>query len=361
MNILGLDIGGANVKAVNITYIPGRGGISVTGVVREYHPLWLRGIESLKRLLEEIKHEFSLRSGEYYVGVTMTAELSDVFKTKYEGVKTIVEIVEDVYKDSRGVYYVTVDLNLVDYAVAVREYLKVAAANWAATAWLMKYKCSEWDILNAILIDIGSTTTTIIPIVDCDIRVRGYTDPEKLVYGELVYTGILRGNVATLVDRVPYKGYYARVSSERFSLIGDVHLILGHISSEDYTTETANGRGKSLEEAVQRLARVPCADSDTISFEEAVEIARYIYERQVFTVFEALMQIRSWLASQRVKLDKFTVITAGLGEFLAAEASKRAGFKRVVSINDLVGEKIAGVLPSYASALMVLERVSKSE
>uniref|UniRef100_A0A7C1TB33 H4MPT-linked C1 transfer pathway protein n=1 Tax=Thermofilum pendens TaxID=2269 RepID=A0A7C1TB33_THEPE len=361
MNILGLDIGGANVKAVSTTPSANGRGVNLTGVVRRYHPLWLRGVESLKLLLEEIKQEFSLRPEEYYVGVTMTAELSDIFKTKHEGVKTIIEVVDDVYSDAKGVYYVSADMKLVGPPEALRNYLKIAAANWAASAWLLERKCLDWGVRDAVFIDIGSTTTTIIPMVDCSIRVRGYTDPEKLVYGELVYTGVLRGNVAALVDRVPYKGFYARVSSERFSLMGDVHLLLGHISSEDYTTETADGRGTTLEEAMQRIARVPCADSDTISLEEAVEIARYIYEKQVFAVFEALMQVRSWLASQGVKLDKLTAITAGLGEFLAAEASRRAGFKRVVSINELVGEKVASVLPSYASALMVLDKVAGRE
>jgi len=359
VDILGLDVGGANVKAVGITL--NDRGVSVSNVVRRYHPLWLRGIESLKQLLKEIKKEFSLRSGEYYVGVTMTAELSDIFKTKYEGVRTIVEVVEDVYSDSKGVYYVTVDIDLIHSTKAVENYLRVAAANWAATAWLMKYKCYEWGIHDAVLVDIGSTTTTIIPIVDCDVRVRGYTDPEKLTYGELVYTGVLRGNVATLVSSVPYRGFYTRVSSERFSLIGDIHLILGHISSEEYTTETADGRGKSLEEAIQRIARIICADSNIISPKEAVEIARYIYEKQILTVFEALMQVRSWLVSQGVNLEGFTVITAGLGEFLAAEASRRAGFKKIVSINELIGEKVANVLPSYASALMVLSKVVINE
>jgi probable H4MPT-linked C1 transfer pathway protein len=357
MNILGLDIGGANVKAVNTMPTPSGKGVNLTGVVRRYHPLWLRGVESLRLLLKEIKQEFSLKPGEYFVGVTMTAELSDVFKTKHEGVRTIVEVVDDVYGDARGVYYVSADMELVSSPEASRSYLKIAAANWAASAWLLKHKCLEWGVRDALFIDIGSTTTTIIPMVDCSVRVRGYTDPEKLVCGELVYTGVLRGNVAALVDRVPYKGFYARVSSERFSLMGDVHLLLGHISSEEYTTETADGRGTTLEEAVQRIARVPCADSDMVSFEEAVEMARYIYERQVFAVFEALMQVRSWLASQDVRLDEFTAITAGLGEFLAAEASRRAGFRRIVSINELVGEKVASVLPSYASALMVLNRV----
>ncbi|MEM1596201.1 MAG: hydantoinase/oxoprolinase family protein [Desulfurococcaceae archaeon] len=361
MNIAGFDIGGANVKAVNLEVDLNSKKTKVISVVRKYHPLWIRGLESLKNLLMDIKHGFSLVRNEYYVGVSMTAELSDVFRTKYEGVLSIVNLVEEVFEDARGRYYVTTDMKLLNAQRALNEYLKIAASNWAASAWLLENKCREWGTGNALFIDIGSTTTTIIPLVNCNVKVRGYTDPEKLIHGELVYTGVLRGNVATLVDKVPYKGYYARVSSERFALLGDVHLLLGNITSEEYSTETADGRGKSIEEAVQRISRVPCADSNLISFDEALEIARYIYEKQVFAVFDAIMQVRSWLASQGAKLDDFTVITAGLGEFLAREASRRAGFRKIVSIDELVGEKISSVLPSYASALMVLSKVINSE
>ena len=360
MLVLGLDIGGANVKAVYARPTHGYRDVDVLGSYRVYHPIWIRGLESLRQVLMDLKQRFGLEPGGYVVGVTMTAELSDIFRTKFEGVKSIVEVVEDVYSDSQGIYYVTVDMELVKASEAIKNYLRVAAANWAATAWLMRYRCRDWRASNAILIDIGSTTTTIIPMVNCEVRVRGYTDPEKLVYGELVYTGILRTNVAAIVDKVPYKGFFAKVSSERFALTSDAHLVLGHISPEDYTTETADGRGRSVEEAAQRLARVPCADSDILSFEEIVEIARYVYEKQVFQVFEALMQIRSWLASQRVKPNDFTVITAGIGEFLASEAARRAGFNKIVSINSFVGKEIAGVLPSYALTLMVMNKVLRS-
>ena len=287
----------------------------------------------------------------------MTAELSDIFKTKDEGVKTIIDIVEEVYRDAQAIYYVSADMELMDVSKALREPMKIAAANWAASAWLLKCKCVDWDIRNALFIDIGSTTTTITPMVDCEIKVRGFNDPDKLVYGELVYTGVLRGNVATIVNRIPYKGFYANVSSERFALMGDVHLILGYIRSEEYTTETADGRDRTVEDAAQRLARLPCADSNLMNFNEIIEMARYIYEKQVFKIFEAIMQIRSWLASQGIDLNKFTVITAGIGEYLAAEASRRSGFRKIISINELVGSRIASVLPAYASALMVIDKV----
>ncbi|RLG79907.1 MAG: H4MPT-linked C1 transfer pathway protein [Thermoprotei archaeon] len=353
---LGLDIGGANLKAVALSYSDGK--TRIVGSIRRYHPIWIRGIESLKLELENIKRELVDTSSRYAVGVTMTAELSDIFRTKTEGVETITKLVESIYSDATARYYVTVDGSLVEAEKVLLDPIKVAAANWAASGWLLERECSRLNLGNILFIDIGSTTTTIIPIVNCRVRVRGYTDPEKLVYGELVYTGILRGNVATVVDRVPYKGYYARVSSERFALMGDVHLVLGYISNKEYTTETADGRGTSLEEAVARLSRLPCADQNMLGFREIVEIARYIYEKQIERIFDALMQIRSWLVSQNIDLDTFTVVTAGIGEYLAVEACKRAGFTKAISIDEILSAEIAGVLPAYASALMVAEKIS---
>jgi len=92
-----------------------------------------------------------------------------------------------------------------------------------------------------------------------------------------------------------------------------------------------------------------------------VEIARYIYEAQVFKVFEALIQIRSWLASIGADLDSFVIMVAGVGKRLALEASERAGFKQFVDVDDVIGEKISPVLPAYAAALMALNRVAVSE
>lgn len=355
LHIIGLDIGGANIKAVKISF--NDGGASLEKVVRTYFPVWIHGGRSIGRKLVELKHSLNLEPGKYYVGACMTAELSDAFRTKSEGVKVIVEGVEEAFHDSLSNFYVTTEMSLIDSRGAISNYLKVAAANWAATAWLLEEQMPQRGISNAVLIDVGSTTTTIIPLVNGRIAVRGYTDPEKLTYGELVYTGVLRGNVAAIVDKAPYKGFLTRVSSERFALTGDVHLILGYIDSSSYTTETADGRGVSLGEAAERLSRVPCADADIMSMREVIEVARYIYEAQVFKVFEALMQVRTWIASMNVDLNEFTVITAGVGEHLAVEAARRAGFNKFIRVSDLISPQVSSVLPAYASALMALDKV----
>ena len=64
----------------------------------------------------------------------------------------------------------------------------------------------EKRLKNAVFIDIGNTTTTIIPVVNGKIAVRVNTDPEKLVFGEFIYTSVLRTNVCAVIDKVPYKG-----------------------------------------------------------------------------------------------------------------------------------------------------------
>jgi probable H4MPT-linked C1 transfer pathway protein len=353
--VIGFDIGGANIKAVKIS-VDGK-NIVLENLVREYMPIWIRGVKGLKEKLEEIKNRFKVELGKYFVGVCMTAELSDIFYTKSEGVAKIIEVVEEVFKDAVDRFYVNYDFQLVKAEEAKTKPITIAAANWAASAWFLERILPSHGLANAIFIDIGSTTTTIIPIVKGRVAVRGKTDPEKLLYGELVYVGTLRTDVASLIDRAPYKGFYVGICREKFSLVGDVHLVLRYIKPEDYTTETADGRGKDVENAVARLSRVVCADKDMVSIAEVREIARYIYEVEIFKVFQALIQIRSWLASQNVDLDNFVAVVAGIGKHIASEAARRAGFVKIIDIDELVGYQLAGVIPAYGTALMVLDKL----
>ena len=351
MEILGLDIGGANLKAVKLNVSNRK--IHVKEVIREYFPVWILGkdgvVEGLKKLKKRVNP-----SPNYVVSTTMTAELSDLFRNKSEGVRFIVGTVEEVFSDASRRFYVNVKSKLVEYSEAYKSPLEIAAANWAASAWLISKK-----LRNCIFIDIGSTSTTIVPIINGKISVQGYTDPEKLVYGELVYLGVLRTNICSIVNKVPYKGLFARLSSEKFALSGDVCLVLGKIGVKDYTTETADGRGRGIRECLDRLSRVPCADNEILNDYEILEIARYVYESMVFRVFETLTQVRSRIASLGYNPSTFKVCTAGLGSFLAKEAAKRAGFKDVIDVSGIYGKKISHILPAYAAALMALEVLGK--
>lgn len=358
MDVIGLDIGGANIKAVKVSYH--LGDTHVVHIVREYFPIWIKGIDGLRKKLREIKDRICSNCLNYFVGTCMTAELSDIFPTKDIGVKSVVNVVEDVFSDAIRRFYVTYDMNLVDLSKLYSNPLSVAAANWAASAWLLEKLIAVQGYTNAFFIDIGSTTTTIIPLVNGKTLVRGKTDPEKLLYGELVYIGTLRTDVSSIVDKVPFKGFYISICREKFALAGDVQLILGYIESSDYTTETADGRGKTLDEALARISRIVCSDIDVLNQYEIKEIARYVYEVQVNKVFNAIIQIRSWLASIGIDLENFVAIVAGIGKHIATEASRRAGFKKIIDIDNILGKPLASVIPAYGAALMVIEAVKKN-
>src|SRR5262249_59394807 len=92
----------------------------------------------------------------------------------------------------------------------------VASANWHATATLVaKLRGS------AVLIDMGSTTTDVVPVVSGAVAARGYTDAERLACGELVYTGLVRSFVMAIAERAPVAGRWTPRGPEQFSTIDD--------------------------------------------------------------------------------------------------------------------------------------------
>ncbi|MFQ5710476.1 MAG: hydantoinase/oxoprolinase family protein [Candidatus Geothermarchaeales archaeon] len=348
MYVLGLDVGGANTKATLIRTSEGSLRDSKSEVA--YFPIWKRGIEELPNVLEALRTKLMGSRTPHGVGVTMTAELSDAYGTKREGVNHILDCAERVFSDT-PILVLDVEANLISVEEARRRPLRVAAANWAATGWMASNL-----FRNCIVVDVGSTTTSIIPVVEGRIAAAGKTDLEKLLNGELVYTGALRTSVAAIVDSIPIRDGKARVSSELFALSGDVHLILGNLGEEDYTTETADGRGKTRREAMARLARVVCADIETLTEGEILAVAQHISAAQVEQIAEALNQVYD-RTSLGPKGEVWIVVTGVGKDFLARRAAGRAGFGRIVDLGKLMGRDAAIASPSFGVALMAASRL----
>jgi probable H4MPT-linked C1 transfer pathway protein len=151
---------------------------------------------------------------------------------------------------------------------------QLAAANWFASAAYLREAYPE-----AVLLDIGSTTADIIPLARLESLV-GFTDLKRLQEGYLLYTGMLRGNIATLLQSVLLDGTKTPTSSEYFAGSADAHLVLGHITPEDYTVDTPDHKEKTKEASLKRLARVVCADLDEIGTDGALQIAGQFWEKQ---------------------------------------------------------------------------------
>lgn len=344
VRVLGFDIGGANLKLTAINCVDGV--ILQAKVLIEYFPIWRRGRENLPVAIRELVEKSGLENPDLAV-ITMTAELSDVYFSKAEGVHHIIDSTRRVLHDVE-LKFLSVHGELLNLEEARSKPLEVAAANWYASGWLTS-KLSK----DCLLIDTGSTSTSLVPVLNGKVVARGFNDLEKLMNGELVYTGALRTNVATIVSHVPVRGVLTPVSSEFFAQSGDVHLLLGNISSEDYTVDTPDGRGVSKIEAAARLARIVCADLDILSVDEVISIASYIYKAQLNQIVEALRKLSENL---NVDLKNLPAYTAGIGgEFLARKALIAFGFKDVKSISQFIGLNAAKALPSYALALMAIE------
>src|SRR5919106_1077486 len=153
---------------------------------------------------------------------------------------------------------------------------EVAAANWLASALAVATVCPD-----AMMIDVGSTTADIVPIAAGRVVATGRTDLDRLLAGELVYTGALRTNLAAIAARVPVRDGWCPVASELFAISADVHLILGHLAPGAYTCATPDGRPATVEFARERVARLVCADTDQMEREEIDAIAAFLHAGQV--------------------------------------------------------------------------------
>lgn len=347
MKVLGLDIGGANTKAALVETENRR--LKTLKTCMKYFPIWKRGRDALPEALKELVDRLNPQGSLDCLAVTMTAELSDAYQTKREGVNHILDCVAMEFPNT-PIRALTVEAQLVTVEEAKKCPLMVASANWAATGWMVSRLFSS-----CIAVDTGSTSTSIIPIVNGKIAAEGRTDMEKLANGELVYTGALRTNVAAIVSHIPLRNSVLRVSSELFAQSGDVHLVLGNISEEEYTVDTADGRGKTRAEAMARLARVVCADIEMLSHDEIMNMARYIYERQVEQIAQALMQV--YLRVKRQVAGSVPIVVMGIGKFLGRKAAEEVGIKNIVELAEKLGSEAAAMTPSVGVALMAAEKL----
>lgn len=316
--ILGIDIGGANTKIA-----------SENGKIIELHyiPLWKN-----TRLQEKLI-EAAIRLKPDKVAVVITGELADCFPDKDAGLSYITGAVNRAFNDA---YFLDSSGNFIK-----EKSRNIAAANWVASASAIgkEYK-------DCIFLDVGSTTTDIIPIKDGRI-IAARTDFERLRRGELIYSGALRTNIAAILNYLLIGNERSRISSELFAVTADAYLLLGMISPENYTCDTADGSGKSIIDAKRRIARVVCADLNEIKDEDIYSIAEQVLKAQVCELRNAINEISKIHSIRKI-------IACGIGEFLAKRAADEAGLELIL-LSEKYGEELSKVFPAYAAAVLLKE------
>jgi (4-(4-[2-(gamma-L-glutamylamino)ethyl]phenoxymethyl)furan-2-yl)methanamine synthase len=335
--VIGLDIGGANTKAV------WREGDAVRTVTRPFE-IWrepdaLTGV--VRAVVAELEREDEPAGS---IALTMTAELADSFRTKREGVRFVLDAVEAGVSTDRRLLVVTTAGELLTLADARDRPLDVAAANWVASALAVAAVYPD-----ALMLDVGSTTADVIPVAAGRVAAEGRSDLDRLLAGELVYTGALRTSLAAIAPRVPVRGRWCRVASTAFAITADVHLLLGHLPPEAYTCPTPDGRPADLECARERVARLVCADAEQLEGGEIEAIAAHLHAEQLREIEAAARQVLSRFGGSAAP-----VVPLGVGAFLARAVAERLG-RPAVEMPWSAGEREAG--PAAALARLAAERL----
>jgi probable H4MPT-linked C1 transfer pathway protein len=339
--VIGLDIGGANIKASD----------GESRSVSRPFALW----QAPERLAGELREVLAGFDGRTALAVTMTGELADCFTTKSEGVAHILSAVEEA-SGGRPIHVWQTGGEFVTPAEARDLVPLVAAANWHALAtWAGRMTPRGW----ALLLDCGSTTTDIIPLHDGLPLPEGRTDLERLQSGELVYTGVRRTPVCAVAPAVPFRGRDCPLAAEVFATMRDVYLWLKWLPEEAVDLETADGRPATRTAARNRLARSICCDGSELRDADVRLMAEHLAERQRRQISTALDAVLGRLAGRCE-----AVLLCGEGEVLlrrmADGVRDLAGIQKV-SLQGALGEEHSRAACAFALARLLTEGCARND
>lgn len=245
--------------------------------------------------------------------VTMTGELSDVFASRYEGVAYLVSLMRKAVGD--GTRFYSLD-GFVDAHGAIGNWQDVASANWHASA---AHAATVED--SGLLVDVGTTTTDLIPFKHGQPCAIGRTDGDRLTEGELIYRGVVRTPVMAIAAQAPFKGRMQGLAAERFATMADVYRLTGELPEDADPFPSADNRGKSLEESAARLARMLGRDAEDSDFVAWRALAHFLGRR-----FLDQIEADARAVSDRVALGpESPIVGAGCGRFLAVALAGRLG------------------------------------
>jgi len=343
--VVGWDVGGVHLKAARAE--DGR----ITRVVQLASPL-RGGLERLTQAFAEART--AVGRADHHV-VTMTGELADTFASRPEGVERLAALAAGQLGDAPVLLYAGPS-GLVPPGDARKHAADIASANWHVCAGLVAHQCAT-----ALFVDLGSTTTDVIPLLDGRIAARGYTDAQRLAAGELVYTGLVRGFVMATADRAPVAGAWTTLINENFATMADVHRILGTLPDGADLMATADGREKTVAASRARLARMVGADGADLDDGTVLGLARWFAEAQLRAILDAAMLV---ISASALPADA-PVVGAGIGTAIVAEAARRLhrpslAFDRLIDAAPEARGGAAHCAPAAALALLAPRLIADS-
>ncbi|MFA5982509.1 MAG: hydantoinase/oxoprolinase family protein [Methylococcaceae bacterium] len=350
---IGWDIGGAHVKAAVIDDAE-----NLIGVYQQPCPLWL-GLEHLQlavNIILQLLTNQGVTKAHCQHAITMTGELADLFANRDDGVRQIIVTMEQLLL-SKNCYVFAGQYGFLPLEqVHPVHFIAIASANWLASTL---YIARQVDV--GLLVDIGSTTTDILLLSGSQVIAQGYTDYQRLVSGELVYTGIVRTPVMAITQSANDQGQKVGLMAEHFATSSDIYRLTGELNEDHDQFQTADGAEKTSAASARRLSRMIGCDYLPEQLERWQQFAYDIRSQQ-------LLRLQASCELQLSRIDKKTNITligAGIGRFLVEALAVNLGY-RYQDFNSFVpqadlqtGMSPADCAPAFAVAKLLSRTLNR--
>jgi probable H4MPT-linked C1 transfer pathway protein len=337
--VVGWDVGGAHVKACLLE--AGR----IVDVAQWPCPLW-RGLAHLDQAIAAARARWP-RAWDATArhAATMTGEMVDLFVDREQGVARLATALAESLGPSLRLYAGTT--RFVPPHEAALHWHAIASANWQATGAVLAPRVGD-----ALLLDVGSTTTDVIALRGGRVAAQGLDDARRLATGELVYQGVVRTPLCALAARVAFEGELVNVMNEFFATTADVYRTTGELAPAHDQDATADGNGKDLAGTSRRLARMIGRDARDRGQPAWQALARAWRALQVADIEGQVARV----AAAAGLAEDAPVVGAGCGAFLAADIARRAG-RRFDRFSDVMvgasGAELAGWVDVCAPAVAV--------
>ncbi|HMV34086.1 MAG TPA: hydantoinase/oxoprolinase family protein [Gemmatimonadales bacterium] len=339
--VIGWDLGGAHLKAARV----GPEG-EVHAVAQVACPLW-QGLHHLEAAIAHARAVVGV--AERHV-ITMTGEMADLFPGRREGVVALAGVMRRLLPGVELRYF-TDGARFVGPDDVPAHAEAIASANWLASAALVARRLPA-----ALFVDIGSTTTDLVPVVAGAVRSTGAGDYHRLVSGELVYTGVVRTPLMALGEAVPVGADRVPLMAEHFATTADVYRVTRELPGHADLHPTADGGAKDIPDSARRIGRMIGRDLEAFTLEEWEVVAREFRRLQV----ERLAGASARQLSRGLLPADAPLVGAGVGRFLVPELARRVG-RPALDFAALFPRALAGAghladcAPAVAVAVLALE------
>lgn len=334
---LGWDVGGAHVKLAAF----GRDGRLVAMRILPC-PVW-KGADHLRDAIATLRAEFA---PDVASAVTMTAEVADLWPDRRAGVVGTAGILIETLGGAPLALFAGPE-GFVPAESAAAHADSIGSANWYATAAVLAHL-----LPGGILVDIGSTTSDLIPFEAGRVTARGFTDAERLANGELVYAGAARTPVMALATDAPFAGRWLPLMAEHYATSADIYRLTGDLAEGADLHPSADGGPKTIEASARRLLRMVGQDFAPPVLPAAKALARYFAEEQLNRLRRAFDAVAS-VQENGVEM----IVGAGVGRFLAARLAERRDIAyldlaNVLTDDEALASEAADCAPAVAVGLL---------